>query len=74
LTFKISKAFPPDRDDAVAELLAFHDDGVDAPANIYRQNGELRITIFGAKGDVAWEYPLDEWTEAIQRAIDVLGD
>ena len=72
MTFKISKAYPPDRDAPIAELLVFRDGGVDAPANIYRQNDELRIMIFGAKGDVAWEYPVEEWIDAIKQAIEVL--
>lgn len=74
MTFEISKVFPPDRESAVAELNVRHDGGVDIPADVYRENGELRISIFGREGRVAWEYPLDDWLRAIERAVEVLGD
>ncbi len=74
MAFEIFKAFPPDRESAVAELYDRHDGVADVPAQVYRKNGELNISIFERKGEVAWEYPLDEWLRAIQRAVEVLGD
>lgn len=73
MTFEIFKAFPPDRQTAVAELNVRHDGFVDIPAEVYRDQGELRITLFGREGGVAWQYPLNEWLEAIKQAIEVLG-
>jgi hypothetical protein len=33
----------------------------------------MRITIFGREGGgVDWDYPLDEWVEAIQKAVKTL--
>jgi hypothetical protein len=74
MTFEISKVFPPDRESAVAELNVRHDGVVDIPADVYREDGQLKISIFGREGGVAWEYPLDDWVGAIQRAVEVLGD
>lgn len=72
MSFEIFKAFPPDRESAVAELNVQHDGIVDIPAEVFREGGELRINIFGREGGVAWQYPLEEWLEALQRAVDVL--
>jgi hypothetical protein len=74
VTFEIFKAFPPDRESAVAELYDRHDGVADVPAQVTRENGELTISIFGREGGVAWTYPLDDWVGAIQRAVEVLGD
>jgi hypothetical protein len=40
---------------------------------VYRAGDELRIAIFSADGDVAWEYPVDELMAAIRRAVETLG-
>lgn len=74
MTFEIFKAFPPDRDGPVAEINVRHEGLVDVPAEVYRENGELRIAIFGREGGVAWNYSLDEWVQAVQRAVEVVGD
>jgi len=74
VTFEIFKAFPPDRESAVAELNVRHGGFVDIPAEIYWDEGELRITLFSPKGGAAWEYPLRELLEAIQKGVEALGD
>ena len=74
MTFEIFKAFPPDRDSPVAELNVRHEGSVDVPAEVYRENDELRIAIFGREGGVAWNYSLDEWEQAVKRAREVVGD
>ncbi len=74
MTIEIFKAFPPGRETAVAELNVRHDGVVDIPAEVYRENGELKITIFRREGGVAWEYPLEEWLDAIHRAAEALKD
>jgi len=73
MTFEIFKAFPPDRGSAVAELNVRHDGVVDIPAEVYRDNEEPRITIFAREGGAAWDYPVSEWIEAIERAVQALG-
>ena len=74
MKFEIFKSFPPDRESAVAELNVRHDGVVDIPAEIYRESGELKITIFGRKSGLAWEYPLDDWVDAVHKAVEALGD
>jgi hypothetical protein len=73
MKFEIFKAFPPDRDDPIVELNVRHDGVVDIPAEISRESGELRITLFAREGGVPWDYPLDAFIEAVQRAVEVLG-
>ncbi|HTC69571.1 MAG TPA: hypothetical protein VK662_08390 [Acidothermaceae bacterium] len=73
MRFEIFKAFPPDRDTAVAELHSPHGDGVDVPMQVYRAGDELRIAIFSIDGRVAWEYPVEELMTAIRSAIESLG-
>ena len=74
MTFEIFEMFPPDRESPVAELNVRHGAVVDVPAEVYRENGELKITIFGREGGVAWEYPLAEWVEAVRKAAEALGE
>ena len=74
MIFKIFKAFPPDRESAVVELNVWHDGMVDVPAEIYREDGERMIAIFGRGGGAAWVYPLDEWLEALRKAAGALGE
>ena len=72
MTFEIFKTFPPDRESAVAQLNIRHDAVVDIPAEVYREGGELRISLFARESGVAWDYPLNDWIDAIQRAVQVL--
>lgn len=73
MAFDIFKGFPPDRESAVADIYDRHDGAADVPAQVFRENGELRISLFERKGGVAWEYPLNDWVAAIERAVQVLG-
>ena len=74
MILEVDKAFPPDRESAIAEFYVSHDGGVDIPADVYRENGELMLSIFGRKDGVALDYPLRDLLEAIERAVEVLGD
>ena len=74
MTLQIFKAYPPDKEFPIAEINHRHDGGIDIPAEIRRENGQLWITIFGRVGGVAWEYKLDEWIEALHRAARALGE
>lgn len=74
MAFRIFKGFPPDRDSPVADFHeALDEGGINFPAQIYRQDGNLMITIFARTGEVAWEYPLDEFTDAIESARAILS-
>jgi hypothetical protein len=74
VNFKIVKYFPPNREGDVAELNVDHNGTlVDIPAEVFREEGELRIRIFPPTEAAARQYTLDEWLEAIQRAVEVLG-
>jgi hypothetical protein len=74
MSFEFFKGFPPDRDTPVVELNVRHGDTVDIPAEIRRERGQIRIAIFAREGGIAWDYPVAEWIDAIQRAVVVLGD
>ncbi len=74
VTFKIFKGFPPDSEGPIAELNVNHDGVVDIPAEIRHERGELRIAIFGRKDGFALDYPLDEFLEAIRKAVEILVD
>ena len=74
MTFEIFKGFPPDRESAVAEFYDRHDGVVDVPAQLYREDGQLKIAIYGREGGIVWEYSVDDWIGAIEQAVQVLGD
>ena len=74
MTFQVSKGYPPDNEFPIAEISDVRDGGEENPAVVDRENGELRITIYERSGGVAWEYPLDDWIEALQKAARVLGE
>jgi hypothetical protein len=74
MTFEISKGFPPNRESPIVELAVHHDGGVDIPAEIFWEGGQLRIALFGRRDGTPLEYSLVEWKDAIERAIGVLGD
>ena len=74
MTFEISKGFPPSRESAIAELCVRHDGVVDIPAEVYREDGQVKISIFGREGGLVWKYSVDDWVGAIRRAVEVLGD
>jgi hypothetical protein len=74
MTFEFCKAFPPDRESAVVELNVRNDGRVDIPAEVRREEGQLRIAIFGKEEGVAWDYPLQEWIDALTRAAEILEE
>lgn len=74
VVFEILKAYPPDRDGVVAELTVRHGGLIDIPAEIYREDGELKITLFGRETGPAWTYPLSEWVAAVNQAAEALHD
>jgi hypothetical protein len=72
MTFELFKAFPPDRESPVVELNVRHEDVVEIPAEIRRENGEFRIILFARQGGAAWDYPVDELIKAVERAVEIL--
>jgi hypothetical protein len=73
MTIEIAKMYPPDRESDVVELHVPHDGFIDIPVEIYYEGTELRIGVFGRSGGVSWRYPLDEFLDAIRRAVAFLG-
>jgi hypothetical protein len=74
VTLQVSKGYPPDHEFPIAEISDVRDGGEENPAVVDRENGELRITIYERSGGVAWQYPLDDWIEAVQKAAKVLDE
>jgi len=74
MTLEIFKAFPPDSEGPVAQISFRHDGIVDIPAEIRREHGELRITIFAREGGVAWEYPFADFLAILHKGVEALGD
>lgn len=72
MTFEIFKAFPPDREGPVAELHATSGDEVEVPVQVFRRDDGLHVAIFAANGDIAWEFPLGELLDGLQRAAKVM--
>ncbi len=72
MTLEISKGYPPDNEFPIAEISDVRNGGEDNPAVVDRESGELRIKIYERAGGVAWEYPLEEWIEALQKAAKTL--
>ena len=74
MNFEIFKAYPPDRDVAMAQITYRHGGFVDISADVSRVEGELTITIFGREGGPSWEYPFEDWVGAVQRAAEALAN
>ncbi len=72
MTLEIFKGYPPDNEFPIAEINDLSDGATEIPAVVDRESGELRIKIYERTGGVAWEYPLDEWIEALQKAAKTL--
>ena len=71
--FKTAYDFPPERESRVIELYLEHDGGgLDIPVHLYREQGEVVITIFGREGDKAWVWRLDESRAALDAALVAL--
>jgi hypothetical protein len=74
MTFKISKGFPPDEEWPIAEVLEEVDGGFNAPAIVRVEGVERRLLIYDRTGQVAWDYPLGAFVEALHRAESALAD
>lgn len=74
MTLEIFKGYPPDSEFPIAEICHRHDGVVDIPAEVRRENGQLRITIFGHGDGVGFDYLLDDWVAALNKAAEALGE
>jgi hypothetical protein len=72
MTFRIFVVYPPDREGRVAQLTVEHEDMVDIPAELSREDGELTISLFSRSDGVAWEYRLSEFLAAIDAGVAAL--
>ncbi len=74
MSFECFKGFPPDSDSAIVEIQVRNENGVEIPAEVRRDGDRLRIAIFANKAGAPWDYPVDDWLDAINRAIELLSD
>jgi hypothetical protein len=74
VTFRISKGFPPDEEWPIAEVLEEVDGGFNAPAIVRIEGVERRLVIYDKAGQVAWDYPLGDFVEALRQAESSLAD
>jgi hypothetical protein len=73
VTFELVKAYPPERDSAVAQLHARSGSGVQIPMEVFRERGGLRVSIFAADGSVLWDFPLEDVLTGLRHAAESLG-
>ena len=69
---EVGRTSPPHRTESVAEFHVLHDGVVDIPAELYRDQGVLRIALYGKSGGESWNYPLSDFLAAIGSGIRVL--
>lgn len=72
MSIHVGVAYPPHREEAVAEFHVKHDDVVDIPAEIFRQDGRLMIGLYARTGGLAWEYSLSDFLGAIASGIAII--
>ena len=74
MSFRISKGFPPDEEWPIAEVLEEVDGRLNAPAIVRIEGVERRLIIYDTAGQVAWDYPLGDFVEALNQAESSLAD
>ena len=72
MTIHVGIAFPPHRDEGVAEFHVASDDSIEIPAEIFRADGRLMIALYARAGGIAWEYRLSDFLAALASGIEVL--
>jgi hypothetical protein len=68
----VGVAFPPHREERVAEFQVVRGDVVDIPAELYRSSGQLMIALYSKSDGIAWEYRVSDFLSAIASGIDIL--
>jgi hypothetical protein len=74
VNFKISKGYPPDEEWPIAEVLEEIEGGVNAPAIVRIAGAERRLLIYDRTGQLAWDYPFDDFVGALGQAEESLAD
>jgi hypothetical protein len=72
MMIQVGEASPSHRENAVAESHVRHDEFIDVPAEVYRENGVLMIGLYAREGGIQWEYSLAEFVQAIGLAIAIV--
>jgi hypothetical protein len=73
VSIHVGIAYPPHREDGVAEFHVRHDDAIDIPAEIFQQDGRLMIGLYSRTGGLAWEYALSDFLAAIASGMEIVG-
>ena len=71
---EVGRASPPHRRRSVAEMHAHTHEGIDVPAEIYREGGRLRIALYSKTEGQTWDYPLGAFISAIGRGVAILEE
>lgn len=74
MSFRIFKGFPPDEEWPIAEIHEVVDGGVNARAIVRIEGVERRLVIYDKAGQVAWDYPLGDFVEALRQAESSLAE
>jgi hypothetical protein len=69
----VGLAGPPHRDQPVAEFHVRRGGTIEIPAELFRVGDRTWIALYSRAEGVAWEYPLDEFTQAIAEGIQLLA-
>ena len=72
VSIHVGIAYPPHRDEGIAEFHVAHDDSIDVPAEIFRADGRLMIALYSRTDGIAWEYELSDFLSAIAAGMRVL--
>lgn len=73
MTINVGIAYPPHREEGVAEFHVMHGNVIDIPAELFRKDGRLMIGLYSKSDGLAWEYPLSDFLAAIASGMEVLG-
>jgi hypothetical protein len=70
----LSKGYPPDEEWPIAEIHERVEGGVNSPAIVRIEGGERRLVIYARTGEVAWDYPLTDFLDALREAESSLSE
>jgi hypothetical protein len=73
MSIHVGIAYPPHREEGVAEFHVLREGTMDIPAELFRDQGRLMIGLYSRTEGIAWEYPLSDFLAAIASGIEVLG-
>ena len=74
MTFMLSKGYPPDEEWPIAEIHERVEGGVSTPAIVRIEGAERRLVIYTRTGEVAWDYPLNDFLDALHETEASLAD